>query len=118
MFGKRGTGGPGITPPKGFGGGQKVEPKEPKPAPSPAPGPAAASKPAAQEPKKAAPPPKPKTPAKPESQAAPKLSAEAKEKLDEIKVNVFNDLMEAVDLAELSSLTPDQVREEITDMVS
>ncbi len=46
------------------------------------------------------------------------LNAEAKEKLDEIKIKVFNDLMEAVDLSELSALSPDQVREEINDMVS
>ena len=39
-------------------------------------------------------------------------------KLDDIKVGVFSDLMEAVDLSELSALTPDEVREEITDMVS
>ncbi len=46
------------------------------------------------------------------------LNAEAKEKLDEIKIKIFNDLMEAVDLSELSALSPDQVREEINDMVS
>lgn len=39
-------------------------------------------------------------------------------KLAEAKVAVFNDLLEAVDLAELGSLEPEQVREEITDMVS
>ncbi len=42
----------------------------------------------------------------------------AEERLDEIKVSVFNSLMEAVDLAQLGQLTPDAVREEITDVVS
>ncbi|TCS64028.1 CpaF family protein [Varunaivibrio sulfuroxidans] len=50
--------------------------------------------------------------------AHPTLSAEALEKLNDVKVNVFNDLMEAVDLSELSKLTQEQVRDEITDMVS
>jgi len=40
------------------------------------------------------------------------------EKLAEIKVAVFNDLLEAVDLAEISKLNPEEVREEITDMVA
>ncbi|MEE9544088.1 MAG: hypothetical protein V3V55_00640 [Rhodospirillales bacterium] len=45
-------------------------------------------------------------------------SAAAIERLAEIKVAVFNDLLEAVDLAEISKLRPDEVREEITDMVA
>ena len=40
------------------------------------------------------------------------------EKLAEIKITVFNDLLEAVDLAEISKLSADEVREEITDMVA
>ncbi len=40
------------------------------------------------------------------------------EKLAEIKIAVFNDLLEAVDLTELSKLKPDQVRDEINDMVA
>ncbi|MCR4377023.1 MAG: CpaF family protein [Rhodospirillales bacterium] len=112
MFGRRGTAGPGTPPPKPFG-------SEDKPAP------AAKSEPSG-------------TPAKPKADAAPApktdakakapqpssgkgdktISAEVKEKLDAIKINVFNDLMEAVDLSELGSLSADQVREEITDMVS
>ncbi len=40
------------------------------------------------------------------------------ERLAEIKVMVFNDLLEAVDLAEISKLEPEEVREEITDMTA
>jgi len=39
-------------------------------------------------------------------------------RLAEIKITVFNDLLEAVDLAEISKLEPDEVREEITDMTA
>lgn len=39
------------------------------------------------------------------------------ERLTEAKVSVFADLLEAVDLGELSKLQPDQIREEISDMV-
>ncbi len=42
----------------------------------------------------------------------------AKERLAEIKITVFNDLLEAVDLGELSKMKPAQVREEINDMVA
>ncbi|MDA1091310.1 MAG: CpaF family protein [Proteobacteria bacterium] len=45
-------------------------------------------------------------------------SAASNEKLAEIKVLVFNDLLEAVDLGEISKLQPEQVREEITDMTA
>ncbi|MCH7550213.1 MAG: CpaF family protein [Proteobacteria bacterium] len=45
-------------------------------------------------------------------------TAAASERLAEIKVLVFNDLLEAVDLAEISKLEQDQVREEITDMTA
>ncbi len=40
------------------------------------------------------------------------------DRLAEIKVMVFNDLLEAVDLAEISKLGQAEVREEITDMVA
>ncbi len=40
------------------------------------------------------------------------------DRLAEIKVAVFNDLLDAVDLSEISKLSHDQVREEITDMVA
>ncbi|HEY4635431.1 MAG TPA: ATPase, T2SS/T4P/T4SS family, partial [Rhodospirillales bacterium] len=46
------------------------------------------------------------------------MSAAAMQRLAEIKVLVFNDLLEAVDLAEISKLSPEQVREEITDMTA
>ena len=39
-------------------------------------------------------------------------------KLQEVKISVFNDLIEAVDLAQLSTLSADAVREEISDIVS
>ena len=40
------------------------------------------------------------------------------EKLQEIKVGVFNDLIEAVDLSQLAALEHSEVREEISDIVS
>ena len=74
-------------------------------------------------------PPEPKIEAKPEKKAAPpepkpsdldlpSASAAANERLAQVKVLVFNDLLEAVDLGEISKLEPDQVREEITDMTA
>jgi pilus assembly protein CpaF len=67
--------------------------------------------------------------------AAPAASAEAKpapaapppaakapppedSRFNEIKVAVFNALLDAVDLKELSKLSPDAVREELTDIIS
>jgi len=44
--------------------------------------------------------------------------APANPRLAEIKITVFNDLLEAVDLAEISKLEADEVREEITDMTA
>ena len=41
-----------------------------------------------------------------------------KERLQEIKVNIFNDLIDTVDLAGLNKLSEDAVREEISDIVS
>ena len=46
------------------------------------------------------------------------MTATINEKLAEIKITVFNDLLEAVDLAEISKLSASEVREEITDMVA
>ena len=46
------------------------------------------------------------------------MTATMNEKLAEIKITVFNDLLEAVDLAEISKLSANEVREEITDMVA
>lgn len=45
-------------------------------------------------------------------------ASSANERLAEIKVMVFNDLLEAVDLAEISKLETEEVREEITDMTA
>ena len=45
-------------------------------------------------------------------------SAPLGEKLQEIKVSVFNDLIEAVDLSQLAALEHSEVREEISDIVS
>jgi pilus assembly protein CpaF len=41
-----------------------------------------------------------------------------KSRLDEIKVSVFNSLIEAIDLGQLSTLAPDAVREEISDVIN
>lgn len=116
MFGRRGTSGSGPQP-KAFGGDGASKPKaetaaKPDEKKAAAPAPKAEDKPEAKAP---APAPAPKPTGGKNDKP---ITAEAKEKLDEIKVNVFNDLMEAVDLSELSALSPDQVREEITDMVS
>ena len=69
-----------------------------------------------------APEPKPEPKAQPEP-ASPDTFADSAEggprsRLAEIKITVFNDLLEAVDLAEISKLEPDDVREEITDMTA
>jgi pilus assembly protein CpaF len=53
--------------------------------------------------------------------AAAKASArlsEADERLSEIKVAIFGDLIDSVDPTELGKLKPEQVREEISDIVS
>ena len=54
----------------------------------------------------------------PIQQTAREKQSAAEAKLQEIKISVFNDLIEAVDLAQLSTLAPDAVREEISDIVS
>ena len=117
MFGKRGTSKSGSAAPKPFGSGGGANVPKPKPVP--------ASEPAEPAKTASAPKEKPAAPKKPaatlsddSAQGIKPVSSEKKEKLDEIKVNVFNDLMEAVDLSELSALTPEQVRDEINDMVS
>ncbi len=129
MFGRRGSSQPGGGESKAFGAGAgaAAKPKPPAPPAENAPDAAKAAAPGADD--KPTPKPAPKkieaakgkaTPAAeaPGGQSTDGLSSESREKLDSIKVNVFNDLMEAVDLAELSALTPEQVREEINDMVS
>jgi len=56
-----------------------------------------------------------------EPKAAPAAMAEnvagSDGSLAEVKVTVFNDLLEAVDLGEIGALKPEQVREEIKDIV-
>lgn len=47
-----------------------------------------------------------------------KLTPEEKERLGEIKVSIFNDLINSVDLAEVAKLEITQVREEITDIIA
>ncbi|MEQ8665991.1 MAG: ATPase, T2SS/T4P/T4SS family [Rhodospirillales bacterium] len=51
------------------------------------------------------------------SSQSPK-AAKPTDRISEIKVMVFNDLLDAVDLAEISKLDADEVREEITDMTA
>ena len=45
-------------------------------------------------------------------------SSEGKDRLQGVKVEIFNDLVEAVDLAALGKLSEDAVREEISDIVN
>jgi pilus assembly protein CpaF len=54
----------------------------------------------------------------PMQQTTRERQSSADEKLQEVKISVFNDLIEAVDLAQLSTLSPEAVREEISDIVS
>jgi len=71
----------------------------------------------------------PPTAAKTVSVAAPEIvpddpesagdgNSASNSRLASIKITVFNDLLEAVDLAEISKLEADEVREEITDMTA
>ncbi len=66
--------------------------------------------------------PEPETPEtielEPIQQTPRERQSAAEHKLQEVKISVFNDLIEAVDLAQLSTLSPDAVREEISDIVS
>ena len=129
-FGRRGT----QAQPANDSPAQPETVPEPAEAPAPedaAPAPEAVSaeeKAGAEPSEQAAPEPEPIEPEKPKAKApqpAPEpteeafqASAAANERLAEIKVLVFNDLLEAVDLAEISKLETDQVREEITDMTA
>ena len=124
MFGRRGT-----------------QPAQPAPEPQPAapvaaPTPAANTESSAPEPEaqttdavpaqqEAAPAPKPKPKPAPapalteaESNFENPVTDAAGARLAEIKITVFNDLLEAVDLAEISKLEAEEVREEITDMTA
>ena len=124
MFGKKGTEAVTVKPVP-----ELAPPAAPEPTPAnesvlePAPA-AAAEAPPAPEPEPVLapeestppPPPAPEPPPDPE----PSDSAQEgplSEKLQEIKIKVFNDLIEAVDLTQLASLETDAVREEIDDIV-
>ena len=127
MFGKRGTtGGPGMPP-------TPATPADARPAaPPPAPKPAAsqlADDPPPPPPKSAAPPPKPSTPpmasSKPTNKTAP--PPPPKEKIAAIdnrsdeyyrtKTEVFNALIDTIDLSQLAQLDQESAREEIRDIV-
>ena len=116
MFGRRGTQPQPSTP-------VATPTPEAEPAASPSP----ESEPASSEDvSQAAPAPAPEKHEAPPKAPQPALVAEpenpdqasANPRLAEIKITVFNDLLEAVDLAEISKLEPDEVREEITDMTA
>lgn len=62
-------------------------------------------------------PPKPKLEAMPADASARQSEGPLSEKLQEVKISVFNDLIEAVDLTQLNSLSAEAVREEISDIV-
>lgn len=70
----------------------------------------------------APPPPKPAPPAAPNPVVVDEAGLErvrAREnRLEEIKVSVFNSLIEAIDLGQLSTLSPEAVREEISDVIN
>ena len=54
----------------------------------------------------------------PASAPAKPVVAEASQRLNDIRVKVFNALLDAVDLQEISKLSPETVREELTDIIS
>ncbi|OFX13307.1 MAG: protein kinase [Alphaproteobacteria bacterium RIFOXYD12_FULL_60_8] len=91
-------------------GRREAPPAPPKPTtPKPSEGGAAAVAPA----------PAPPKPPQPPTQPAKKFpTAPLDDRLSEVKISVFNDLIDSVDLTELGKLSADQVREEITDIVS
>jgi len=67
----------------------------------------------------AAPPPvAPPPEAKPAAAPPPPKSASEDNAFHEIKISVFNALLDAVDLKEIAKLGPEQVREELTDIIS
>jgi pilus assembly protein CpaF len=49
---------------------------------------------------------------------APVRNAETETRLQDVKISIFNDLINSVDLTEISKLSPAQVREEISDIVA
>jgi len=116
MFGRRGTQ-PAETPPPAPAAPAAPEapeapsaaPAEPppltevEPTPAPEPQPAFASEP---------------VPMEDSGVQEQAKTGKPNERIAEVKVMVFNDLLEAVDLAEISKLEAEQVREEITDMAA
>ncbi len=131
MFGRRGTQQQAETPVRPRPAETALPPPpEPREAPEQASPPPEVESPqpevAAPRPEAEAAPPEPapkapkprKAPAPPVSQVGMVQTPAASEKLAEIKVVIFNDLLEAVDLAEISKLSTDQVREEISDMTA
>ncbi|MEO5373571.1 MAG: CpaF family protein [Alphaproteobacteria bacterium] len=64
------------------------------------------------------PPPSPPSPPPPPSAPTPPMSPPADDRLSDIKISIFNDLIDSVDLTEIGKLEPGQVREEISDIVS
>ena len=106
MFGKRTAAAPAKPQPQAAPAPDvKVEAATPGAA-APAPAPTPASAPA-----------KPKLELVTPAPVKPAEHKPADGKLQEIKVAVFNDLLEAVDLKQLGALKPDAVREEISDIV-
>src|SRR5689334_12051836 len=89
------------------------QPGEAKLAPRPAPtlvAPTASPAPAAASPAPAAAPPPPP--------AAPPVQSEAETRFVEIKISVFNTLLQTVDLKEIGKLKPEAVRAELSDVIS
>ncbi|MBI4966980.1 MAG: CpaF family protein [Rhodospirillales bacterium] len=105
MFGKRTTSVDALRP-------AETAPSRPT-APAPAAPPPSEPKPAAAAPPAAthASTPKPPPP-------APVAANEGENRLQDIKISIFNDLINSVDLTEISKLKPAQVREEISDIVA
>jgi pilus assembly protein CpaF len=115
MFGKRGT---AASKKPVFEAPPEPDPEDLEEAGEPSqPALKAVETPSEDAPAEPAPEPKPKP--KPKSKTdADKTEGPLSEKLQEVKVTVFNDLIEAVDLAQLASLEAAAVREEISDIVS
>jgi pilus assembly protein CpaF len=100
--------------PKPFKPAGEAEDKGPEPeVEEAAPAPEAKPEPKPEPKPKAEPKAEEKAPAKPQQMEGPLDS-----KLQDVKITVFNGLIEAVDLAQLSTLSPDAVREEISDIAS
>jgi len=131
MFGKKGTtGGPGLPPPPAAPAAVAPRPAPPPPAPRPAAAAQLADDPPPPPPKAAAPappPPKPQAPAassKPTNRSAPPPPKEKIAAIDNrsdeyyrTKTEVFNALIDTIDLSQLAQLDQESAREEIRDIV-